>query len=306
MTVLAALVLTSVAPLAAPQAEAAPAPTIDEILVITREPRYVARTQRDRIGRIWAPVFLNGKGPFRLVLDTGANRSAVIQSVVDVLGEEVLTDKTARLRGVTGTSMVPLIQVNRMSVGDLILEPAQLPIVLDVFGGADGVLGNEGLLDKRIHIDFKYDRITVRRSRREPAGPGFRATPIRMMRENLLAIDIRIGRVLTRAIIDTGAPDSLGNLALLRALKRDARENQSTEIIGVTLDVEPGMRVPMPVMRVEGVDIRNAVLTFGDVDIFRYWRMTDEPVLMLGMDVLGVLDEIVIDYMTRELHLKTG
>ena len=35
------------------------------------EPRYVAPTRRDRIGRIWAPVYINDKGPFRLVLDTG-------------------------------------------------------------------------------------------------------------------------------------------------------------------------------------------------------------------------------------------
>ena len=32
-----------------------------------------------------------------------------------------------------------------------------------------------------------------------------------------------IGRVRTKAIIDTGAPDSLGNLALLEALKKQAR-----------------------------------------------------------------------------------
>ena len=48
-----------------------------EVVVQALEPRYVAPTLRDRIGRIWAPVMINGKGPFRLVLDTGASRSAV-------------------------------------------------------------------------------------------------------------------------------------------------------------------------------------------------------------------------------------
>ena len=41
------------------------------------EPRYVAPTLRDRIGRVWAPVYINGQGPLRLVLDTGASASAV-------------------------------------------------------------------------------------------------------------------------------------------------------------------------------------------------------------------------------------
>ncbi len=53
------------------------ADALSEILVEAREPRYVAPTRRDQIGRIWAPVFINGRGPFRLVLDTGASHSAM-------------------------------------------------------------------------------------------------------------------------------------------------------------------------------------------------------------------------------------
>jgi len=58
---------------------------VPEIVVEAPEPRYVAPTLRDRIGRIWAPVRINGRGPFRLVVDTGSNRSAVTTSVVEAL-----------------------------------------------------------------------------------------------------------------------------------------------------------------------------------------------------------------------------
>jgi hypothetical protein len=33
--------------------------------------------------------------------------------------------------------------------------------------------------------------------------------------------------------------------------------------------------------------------------------MTSEPSIMLGMDVLGVLDQIIIDYKAHELHILT-
>ena len=147
----------AVAPAQSPAPPAAPAEPVSplaEVLVSTPEPRYVAPTRRDRIGRIWAPVYMNGQGPFRLVLDTGANRSAVIASVADALGEKARSNSTIRLRGVTGTAVVPAINVDRMEIGDLVLEPVLLPVVPDVFGGAEGVLGNEGLRDKRIVIDF--------------------------------------------------------------------------------------------------------------------------------------------------------
>ncbi len=289
-----------------PEPLQAPGAALAEVVVSTTEPRYVAPTLRDRIGRIWAPVYLNGQGPFRLVLDTGANRSAVIQQVADALGESARTDSTVRVRGVTGTAMVPLIRVDRMDIGDLVLEPAHLPVVPDVFGGADGVLGNEGLRDKRIVIDFRNDSITVRRSKREQPGAGFETLPVRMMRDYLLVVDVLIGRVRTKAIIDTGAPDSLGNLALLEALRKQGQDDPGTDIVGVTLDVERGSRVRMPTIYMEGVQIRGAVLTFSDVHIFQHWRMTREPAVMIGMDVLGVLDQLIIDYKSRQVHMLTS
>jgi len=285
---------------------AEPSAPLSEVIVSAPEPRYVAPTRRDRIGRIWAPVYLNGLGPFRLVLDTGANRSAVIPAVAEALGEKARTSSTVRLRGVTGTALVPVIRVDDMEIGDLLLQPAFLPVVPDVFGGAEGVLGNEGLRDKRIVIDFKRDSITIRRSRRERPGEGFETLPITMLRDHLLAIDVLIGHVRAKAIIDTGAPDSLGNAALLEALKRQTKDDPSTEIIGVTLDVEYGSRVAVPTIHMQNVKIRGAVLTFSDVYIFKHFRMTSEPTIMLGMDVLGVLEQIIIDYRTRELHILTS
>ena len=58
---------------------------LPEIALVAPEPRYVAPTRRDRIGRIWAPVMIDGKGPFRLALDTAASRSGVTASVAATL-----------------------------------------------------------------------------------------------------------------------------------------------------------------------------------------------------------------------------
>jgi predicted aspartyl protease len=283
-----------------------PAGELDEITVTAPEPRYVAPTTRDRSGRIWAPVYLDGKGPFRLVLDTGANHSAVIERVAAVLGDHARSRSTVRLHGATGTAIVPIIRVDELVVGDLMQAPVKLPIVLDVFGGADGVLGNDGLHDKRIVIDFKHDFISIRRSRRERAGDGFRTVPITFAKDYLPIIDARVGGVPVKAIIDTGAPDSLGNMALLGALKQRVGDTADTEIEGVTLDIEHGYRARMPRIYLQTIEVRGASLNFGDVYIFQHWRMTSEPSIMLGMDVLGVMDQIIIDYRTHELYIRAG
>jgi len=230
----------------------------------------------------------------------------VTSRVADALGEPARTTSTVRLHGATGTAIVPVIRIGQMEIGDLLMAPVLLPVVLDVFGGADGVLGNEGLRDKRVVIDFKHDSITIKRSRHERSGSGYITLPITFGRNDLLIVDALVGRVRAKAILDTGAPDSLGNMALLNALKHHVEDVSDTEIVGVTLDVENGKRMRMPTIYLQSVRIQGAVMSFDDAYIFQHWKMTNEPVIMLGMDVLGVLDQIIIDYRAHELQVLTG
>jgi hypothetical protein len=156
--------------------DAAVADSIDqltEIMVEAREPRYVAPTRRDEIGRIWAPVMINGRGPFRLVLDTGASHSGVTALVALALGIPVDKSPSVVMRGVTGFTTVPTIKVDSLSIGDLSVDQPLLPIVPDALGGAEGILGSEGLTDKRVFIDFRHDKIAIAYSRNERSGRGF-------------------------------------------------------------------------------------------------------------------------------------
>jgi hypothetical protein len=50
--------------------------------------------------------------------------------------------------------------------------------------------------------------------------------------------------------------------------------------------------------------VSNAHITFIDLYIFKHWRLTHEPAIMLGMDVLGVLDTLVLDYRRREMQVR--
>jgi hypothetical protein len=278
-------------------------PIIDEVLVEAPQPRYVAPTLRDSIGRIWAPVFINGKGPFRLVLDTGATRSALLPRVARAL-QIPMQASTMRVHGVTGSSDVSTVDVQQIEVGDLLMKSARLPIVPDVFGGADGVLGNEALGDKRIFIDFRRDRIEISTSRSERPGVGMSKIPLKLTRGQLLSFKTNIGSVPTTAVIDTGAQRTIGNQALRTALNRRQRDWQQEEIIGVTLDVEKGDSIPTPPIKFGRATISGVRVTFTDTEIFNHWQLTKEPALLLGMDVLGLLDVLVIDYKTQELHVR--
>ena len=286
--------------------EPAPPPQMQELTVTAPEPRYVAPTLRDRIGRIWAPVLIDGQGPFRLVLDTGATKSAVTAKVAEALGKTLENPGTVMLQGATGAVQVPAISVETLEIGELLMEPKRLPIVPDALGGAEGVLGTEGLGDKRITIDFRHDRITIMRSRNERAGPGFVTIPVKFMRGRLLVVDAWLGGVRTKAIIDTGGQSTLGNLALRDALARHRSSTAavSDQVTGATLDIEIGDRVSTPAIAMGDIMVKNPAMTFSDFSIFKHWKLTGEPVMLVGMDVLGLIDTLIIDYRRRELQIR--
>lgn len=281
---------------------ASAANVVEEVVVAAPEPLYVAPTLRDRIGRVWAPVYINGQGPFRLVLDTGANRTAVIPSLASRIGTPVESN-AVRLLGVTGSSMVPVIRVASIEVGDLWLGDRNVAIVPDVFGGAEGVLGADGLSDKRIHIDFKNDQITIRRSSGVVPSLGLTRVPVKMRHGHLLTFDVKLAGVRTRAMLDTGAQTTIGNTSLRTALAKRSKGDTNT-IIGVTLDEQHGESFYIRAVNIGDLTVSGMRVTFGDIYIFDAWKMTEDPALLIGMDIIGLLDTLIIDYKRRELHLR--
>jgi hypothetical protein len=38
--------------------------------------------------------------------------------------------------------------------------------------------------------------------------------------------------------------------------------------------------------------------------LFQHWHLTDKPVLLLGMDLLGSFDVLIIDYRMQEMQVQ--
>jgi hypothetical protein len=275
-----------------------------EILVEAREPRFVAPTRRDQIGRIWAPVFINGRGPFRLVLDTGASHSGVTAMVALALGIPTDQSPPVILRGVTGFATVPTIRVDTLSVGDVAVDSPLLPIVPDAMGGAEGILGSEGLTNKRIFIDFRHDRITIAYSRGERAGSDFVRIPFRSLNGQLIVVDAMVGQVRTKAIIDTGGQSTVANIALRDALGHRRGGGTPDQIIGATMVAENGEIIATPAIELGKIKMLDPGVTFANLYIFKQWKLVGEPAILIGMDALGVLDTLIIDYRQHELHMR--
>jgi predicted aspartyl protease len=272
------------------------------------EPLYVAPTTLDRVGRILAPVLINGQGPFRFVVDTGASRSALSPGLTEQLGLAPSLAYPLELQGTTGSSVLPSVLIDLFQAGDMTLTKHRVPVISqEVLADADGLLGVEALAGMRMLVDFNLKRISISRHRNPRMAGNWYRVPVSFRFGRLMVADGRIGRVPVRAVIDTGAERSLGNLALRRALRLDqAAEQEDTEsqVIGATAEQQAANTIASPTILIGQTALVNVDVTYADLNIFRLWDLAEQPALIVGMDVLGTVRALLFDYRRRELLIR--
>jgi len=102
-------------------------------------------------------------------------------------------------------------------------------------------------------------------------------------------------------ILDSGAQNTVGNLALRRLLTRDAGHlYPPTQIISVTGRSTPAEFADVADMRLGQMTIRNMPLAFASLHTFDRFGLTDKPAMLLGMDVLGLCQKVTVDFKRRE------
>ena len=269
---------------------------------------FASPTRKDRIGRILAPVMINGRGPFRLMVDTGASYSTVSPQLVDTLGLESSDEYPFVVNGVTGSARAPSVPIEILQAGDLELRSLRLPVIwAPVMAGADGILGAAGLREERIMVEFARNRVTITRPPIGLAPRGFQRVHATLMDNGLMTVDVRVGGVRAIAIVDTGAERSLGNQALRDALRHWQSTRKApdfTDVFGTTSEIAKGEKGMAPIITLGPLKLIDLALIYGDFHIFDVWNLRDRPAMILGMDVLGTVRSLGIDFRNRELYFE--
>jgi hypothetical protein len=296
--VLAALLAIAV-PYAAPPI--APA-TIDETLEVDGE-SLAARQVKTRMT---VAVAVNGQGPFRFLVDSGADRSVVGAALavrLDLPARGVVT-----LHGMAGTSRVGTVSVDRLQVGGNVIRDLSLPALSEANLGAQGLLGIDALAGQRVMLDFDAKTITFQDTRRPPpatAGPDEIVITARRRGGQLIITEAGVGRTGISAVVDTGSEITIGNKALYAAVfgrRRKPPESVSTSLISVTGAVLPAEMIVLPEVRLGGLTLRNVTLAFVDAPPFALFGLADKPAILLGTDVLEVFRRVSLDFSRRRIR----
>jgi predicted aspartyl protease len=268
---------------------------------------FASPTTRDHVGRVVVPVTINGRGPFRFIVDTGANHSTISPGLVRLLGLQPAPSTPILLNGITGSAQVSFVTVERLQAGDLTLQGEVLPVVsAPLMAGADGILGAAGLTAKSLMVDFEHNRVAIAHNVGGAVRAG--ATKIHAVRltYGLITVETHVGGSRVLAIIDTGSERTLGNMALRDKLYPHDRPGvavQVTTVYGATAETESGEIRPAPTISVGGLRMNEVNIIYGNFHIFKVWKMQDSPALIIGMDVLGTVPSLGIDFEKQDLYV---
>ena len=277
-----------------------PPAVIDDTLAIGGED-IDARKVRTRMT---VAVQVNGKGPYRFVVDSGADTSVVGKRIATAL--QLPAGTPVLLNGMTDSSRVDRVLVESLKLGESVFDDLPRPVLLERELGGEGMIGIDALVQQRLMMDFEKRTIKV-----EDASLPVQSLPdeivvvARLRRGQLILTQVTANRKTVDAVVDTGSEITIGNLALRDKLIRgNAAKFTTIAVTGVT-----GVTVNLQLARVAelklgSVTLRNVPMAFAEVPPFAVFGLTDKPALLLGTDLLETFRRVSLDFRARKVRFQ--
>jgi hypothetical protein len=255
--------------------------------------------------RMTVPVMVNDRGPYRFIVDSGADRTAIGLRLATAL--ELPAAAPVVLHGMAGASRTETVRIDRLRVGSSAVEEIVAPVLLERNLGAQGLLGIDALAGQRLMLDFEQHAIVVEDARR-PARHSADDIVVtaRRFHGQLILTQARAGGVPLSAVIDTGSDITIGNSALHRALFRRARPGMFTPVTMISVTGQPvvGQRTTVREMRLGGIVLRDVPIAFAEVPPFALFGLADTPAMMLGSDVMASFRRVSLDFRAKKVRFQ--
>lgn len=257
--------------------------------------------------RMTVPVRIAGAGPYRFIIDTGAERTVISRQLATTLrlpaGREV---NVVAMSGVTrvGTVDIPALTMSTLPEMGVANAPA---LDANHLGGL-GLLGIDTLQKHKVTIDFDGGTMTLtpstRRERRDRPARGEIVVRAKNAFGQLIVTDADVNGSSVRVVLDTGSPVSIGNTALKRIVRRNAGKFAPLELTSAT-----GVKVQTDYtrankVRIGGVEFVDMPLAFSDSPPFERFGLDKKPAMLLGMNAMKFFRQVQIDFPNREVRFQ--
>ncbi len=291
----------AISPPATPPVPKIPPATIDDTLEVDGD----ALDAEQHRSRMFVAVGVNGQGPFRFLVDSGADRSVIGAALAQRL--QLPPGEPVNLQGMAGASRVDTVIVDKLQLGSNAARAVTAPALPERFLGAQGLIGIDALAEARLMVDFDAKTVTVADPRKpEPGLPGEIVVTAHLRRGQLILTQASVASSKVYAVIDTGAEITMGNSALQAKVFRGRHPPplQPITLISVTGQSIIANLIILPELRIGNITFSNVPVAFVDAPPFRLFGLAQQPALLLGTDVLQSFRRISLDFRARKVRFS--
>lgn len=255
--------------------------------------------------RMTVPVAIAAAGPFRFVVDTGAQRTVVSRELAATLG--LAPGRTVRVTAMADSAQVGTVVIPSISVGRIGGTRIEAPAFQEQHLGAPGMLGIDTLQGHRLAIDFDKAEMAVFPSPRRRRG-GAATSPdeivvrARSLFGQLVVTDAYYAGTRVKVILDTGSAVTMGNPALRDKVARNRKPMVPISLLSVTGTFLNADYTQVRRIKLGGIEMADVPVAFADALPFHRFGLKDQPALLLGMDTLKLFRRVEIDFSNREIR----
>ncbi|ULU23877.1 retroviral-like aspartic protease family protein [Dyella terrae] len=245
-------------------------------------------------GHDTVPVYVNGKGPYPFILDTGADGPAVYQWFADEARLPKVAGKEQDLSGQTGSAKVSMFRIDDVSLGGLHYHGAEafgLPDRKD--GGQQaGVLGND-FMDKAVVVfDFPCRQVTIYPTPTDVQKILGGAHVVHAGVDEgttLLTLPVTVNGAQGIAVLDSGSRQTRLTPGFASKAGIDVASStfhDDTAIYGTSGNKRVPRTGPVGEVRFAGLTLTNATAQVVDLPMLAD-DFHGEPAMLLGADLIG-------------------
>jgi predicted aspartyl protease len=267
--------------------------------------RDVIKFRRDDGDRMTVPVSVAGHGPWRFLVDTGADRTAISSQLAASL--KLPSGSPAQVHSVTSVRTVATANVSKLQVSKNEVHNLNAPLLNAAHMGADGILGVDSLRSQRVIFDFENNLMSIipAASYEAPSDPQTVIVYGRLRNGRLVLANAHADGNNITIVLDTGSDVCIGNEALRAQLERKHRLTSfgNVELQSVTGEVLHGSYTVVSRLKMGDVSLGKVAVVFADANIFRDLDLQDRPAILLGMNAMRAFKKVSIDFKNRKLRV---
>jgi hypothetical protein len=253
--------------------------------------------------RLNVDVKVNGRGPYRFVVDSGADTSAVGLRIAHDL--ELPLGRPVVLNGMTSRDVVDRVKVDALTIGSSTISNLELPALREGDVGGDGLVGIDALAQQRLMMDFEAHQVRIEDARIPVKRMADEIVIIaRRSRGQLIMTAVSAGNLQLDAVIDTGSEVTIGNNALRDKLLKHGARFWTVTATGVTGETVQLQMATISFLRLGPVMLEDVPIAFADLPPFKLFGLADQPALLLGTDLLETFRRVSLDFRARKVRFQ--